>query len=151
MIIEKGSDLVLKIRDERGNGIRVANKASFFIKVFTTNKNQNLQYDKDSVVERGNYDTIYISADELATLDSGVIAYTYGWGINDDNFEDGEYNRLKTVYTEYYFKNDTGSTSNNPAIDSATLQGILDQLQYLREKLEWHEVGVQDNALIIKI
>ncbi|MCM1221716.1 MAG: hypothetical protein NC548_45320 [Lachnospiraceae bacterium] len=103
MTIERGSDLVLKIKDDRGNGIRVSNKASFYIRVFTADKNQYLEYHKNDIIERNDYDTVHLSSDALATLDSGVIAYTYGWGISDDNFNDGEYNKVKTVYTNYYF------------------------------------------------
>lgn len=147
MIIESGSDLILKITDERGNGIRVNNKASFFIRVFTTDKSQYLEYGKSDVVERNDYDTICISAKDLIALESGVIAYTYGWGMNDTNFDDdGEYNRLKTIYTNFYFKNN-GESSGTENV--GTIQQIKNSIDKINDRLNAHTVTVKDNTLII--
>lgn len=157
MTIEKGNDLILLIKDERGNGIRVNNKSSFYIKVFTTDKNHYLEYGKLDVVEKNDYDTIYISAEDLATLESGVIAYTYGWGVTDANFEDGEYNKTKTIYTDFYFKND-GNT-NNP-VNSSTADQLRKSIEQetkrataaensLSERINAHTVTVSDNTLYI--
>lgn len=147
MTITNGSDLILKITDERGNGIRVSNKASFFIKVFTTNKDNYLEYGKEDVVERNDYDTIQIPANKLQWLESGVIAYTYGWGVSDDNFDDGEYNRQKTVYTNYYYQNN-GNTTGGQAIN-IEIKDIRVSIAKINEKLNSHTVTVQDNTLII--
>ena len=65
MNITSGSDLILRIKDDKGNGIRVSNKASFFIKVFTTNPNNYIEYGKEDIVERNDYDTINIPANKL--------------------------------------------------------------------------------------
>lgn len=65
MTITNGSDLILKIKDERGNGVRVSNKASFFIRVFTTNPSNYIEYGKEDIVERNDYDTIQIPAYKL--------------------------------------------------------------------------------------
>lgn len=145
MTIERGSDLVLKIKDDRGNGIRVSNKASFYIRVFTADKNQYLEYHKNDIIERNDYDTVHLSSDALATLDSGVIAYTYGWGISDDNFNDGEYNKVKTVYTNYYFQNDEVV----PSISAGDVQILREKIESLTEKVEAHTVTVEGNTLII--
>lgn len=147
MTIDKGSDLILKIKDERGNGIRVSNKASFFIRVFTNNPSQYLEYVKDDVKECNDYDTIHIPAYKLMELDSGVIAYTYGWGVNDNNFEDGEYNRIKTVYTNFYFKNDGGGSVSG--IGNIDIQEIRESIAAINKRLNAHTVTVQDNTLII--
>ena len=147
MIIEKGSDLVLRIKDSKGNGIRVANKSNFYLKVFTSDKNVYLEYTKEDIVERDDYDTVNITATKLAELPSGVIAYTYSWGVNDGNFEDGEYNRIKTIYTDFYFKNNdytAPSTSNPTNPSNPDLQEIIDRLNQ-------HTVTVKNNTLIITI
>ena len=149
MIIEKGSDLILRIKDEKGNGIRVNNKSSFFIRVFTTDKSNYLEYGKEDVIERNDYDTIRIPADKLEQLDSGVIAYTYGWGISDDNFDDGEFNFLKTIYTSFYYNNQ--ENSNNGGIENKELKEIKESIANLSEQLNARTVTVQDNTLIITI
>lgn len=106
MIIETGSDLIitLDLKDDKGTRIRVSTKPSFYVKVFTADKNNYLYFDKAQIKCTSSNDTLYISSAKLATLESGVIAYTYGYGVSDDNFEDSEYNRSQTVYTDYYFK-----------------------------------------------
>lgn len=145
MNITSGSDLILRIKDDKGNGIRVSNKASFFIKVFTTNPNNYIEYGKEDIVERNDYDTINIPANKLQQLESGVIAYTYGWGMPDDNFEDGEYNILKTVYTNHYYQNNgTGGQVSNLEI-----KDIRESIAKINEKLNAHTVTVEDNTLII--
>lgn len=148
MIIEKGSDLILKINDERGNGIRVSNKSSFFIRVFTTDKSNYLEYGKDDVIERNDYDTIHISANKLQQLESGVIAYTYGWGISDDNFDDGEFNCLKTIYTNFYYNNKENSSSGGN-IENKELEDIKESIANLSKQVNAHTVTVQDSTLII--
>ena len=154
MIIEKGSDLVLRIKDDKGNGIRVANKPSFFIKVFTSDKNTYLEYSKDEVVERNDFDTIAITADKLAELGSGVIAYTYGWGISDNTFEDGEYNKIKTIYTDFYFKNTDDNTrepSDSTTGNSWGLKDLMKEIQELKDRMDWHNIEVDNTTLKITI
>ena len=68
MNVTSGSDLILRIKDDKGNGIRVSNKASFFIRVFTTNPSNYIEYGKEDIVERNDYDTINIPADKLQQL-----------------------------------------------------------------------------------
>ena len=148
MTIDKGSDLILKIKDERGNGVRVSNKASFFIRVFTTNPSNYIEYGKEDIVERNDYDTIQIPAYKLQQLESGVIAYTYGWGISDDTFEDGEYNRVKTVYTNHYYQNN-GDNTTGGQISNVEIKDIRESIAKLNEKLNAHTVTVEDNTLII--
>lgn len=164
MTIENGSDLIitLTLKDDKGNNLRVSTKPSFFVKVFTTDKNRYLEFDKSDVTVKSDSDQLYISADQLAVLESGVIAYSYGWGITDSNFGDNEYNRIRTVYTDYYFKN-TGATSepSNP-INHQTIQQIKNRIadeverataveNSLSERIDAHSIRVEDNTLIITI
>ena len=94
MIIESGSDLllILNLTDEKGNRIRVNTKSSFTIRVFTTDRKKYLEYSKSDVVTSNDYDKLYINSNELEVLESGVITYTYMYGVGDKNFNDGEYN-----------------------------------------------------------
>ena len=124
MIVERGTDyiLYLNLKDDDGAAMRVAECATFSIRVFTNDKKKYLLFDKNNVVNKGDYDCICISADQLEGLPSGVISYTYYYSINDSNFaDDKQYNRNKTVYTEDYFMNDFLNTApSNPV----TLEAI---------------------------
>ena len=117
MIIENGSDLllVLNLTDEKGNRIIVNTKNSFTIRVFTVERSNYLEYKKTDIVSTSDNDKLYLNSNELETLESGVKAYTYMYGVDDKNFNDGEYNNQKTVYTDYYFKNISINTEpSNP-------------------------------------
>lgn len=118
MIINRGDDLILRLhlKDDKGKRIRVEEKPSFYVKVFTSNKKNCLLYYKEQIKINENYDSIYISDEELAKLEAGVIAYIYGWGIADSNFDDMEYNRSQTTYTNFYFKNDEPLPTPPPTI-----------------------------------
>lgn len=132
MIIESGSDLllVLNLTDEKGNLIRVNTKNSFTIRVFTAERSNYLEYNKTDIVSTSDNDKLYLNSNELETLESGVIAYTYMYGVDDKNFNDGEYNNQKTVYTDYYFKNSGCSigTPSNP-IDYNVIQQLKDSIK----------------------
>ena len=131
MIIESGSDLllVLNLTDEKGNRIRVSSKSSFTIKVFTADRLKYLEYGKADIVTTNDYDKLYINANELQVLESGVIAYTYMWGIGDKNFNDGEYNNQKTVYTDYYLQNRGGAGIPSNPVDYQTIQNIKNSIK----------------------
>lgn len=132
MIIENGSDLllVLNLTDEKGNRIRVNTKNSFTIRVFTAERSNYLEYNKTDIVSTSDNDKLYLNSNELETLESGVIAYTYMYGVGDKNFNDGEYNNQKTVYTDYYFKNSGCSigTPSNP-VDYKVIQQLNDRIK----------------------
>lgn len=132
MIIENGSDLllVLNLTDEKGNRIRVNTKNSFTIRVFTAERSNYLEYNKTDIVSTSDNDKLYLNSNELETLESGVIAYTYMYGVGDKNFNDGEYNNQKTVYTDYYFKNSGCSigTPSNP-VDYKVIQQLKDSIK----------------------
>lgn len=132
MIIENGSDLllVLNLTDEKGNRIRVNTKNSFTIRVFTAERSNYLEYNKTDIVSTSDNDKLYLNSNELETLESGVIAYTYMYGIGDKNFNDGEYNNQKTVYTDYYYKN-SGSSIGAPSnpVDYKVIQQLKDRIK----------------------
>lgn len=132
MIIENGSDLllVLNLTDEKGNRIRVNSKNSFTIRVFTAERSNYLEYNKTDIVTTNDYDKLYLNSNELETLESGVIAYTYMYGVGDKNFNDGEYNNQKTVYTDYYYKN-SGSSIGAPSnpVDYKVIQQLKDRIK----------------------
>lgn len=132
MIIENGSDLllVLNLTDEKGNRIRVNSKNSFTIRVFTAERSNYLEYNKTDIVTTNDYDKLYLNSNELETLESGVIAYTYMYGVGDKNFNDGEYNNQKTVYTDYYYRN-SGSSIGAPSnpVDYKVIQQLKDRIK----------------------
>lgn len=87
MIIQKGSDLIINL-------VQTAD----LVRIFTT--------DESKCIEKRNVTDIqlHIESDELAKLASGVIAYSYYYYVADDDFSDGKYNKIDTVYTDYYYR-----------------------------------------------
>lgn len=87
MIIQKGSDLIINL-------VQTAD----LVRIFTT--------DESKCIEKRNVtDTqLHIESDELAKLASGVIAYSYYYYVADDDFSDRKYNKIDTVYTDYYYR-----------------------------------------------
>lgn len=87
MIIQKGSDLIINL-------VQTAD----LVRIFTT--------DESKCIEKRNVTDIqlHIESDELAKLASGVIAYSYYYNVADDDFSDRKYNKIDTVYTDYYYR-----------------------------------------------
>ena len=87
MIIQKGSDLIINL-------VQTAD----LVRIFTT--------DESKCIEKRNVTDIqlHIESDELAKLASGVIAYSYYYYVADDDFSDRKYNKIDTVYTDYYYR-----------------------------------------------
>lgn len=87
MIIQKGSDLIINL-------VQTAD----LVRIFTT--------DESKCIEKRNVTDIqlHIESDELAKLASGVIAYSYYYCVADDDFSDRRYNKIDTVYTDYYYR-----------------------------------------------
>ena len=87
MIIQKGSDLIINL-------VQTAD----LVRIFTT--------DESKYIEKRNVTDIqlHIESDELAKLASGVIAYSYYYYVADDDFSDRRYNKIDTVYTDYYYR-----------------------------------------------
>ena len=87
MIIQKGSDLIINL-------VQTAD----LVRIFTT--------DESKCIEKRNVTDIqlHIESDELAKLASGVIAYSYYYYVTDDDFSDRKYNKIDTVYTDYYYR-----------------------------------------------
>ena len=95
MVVNNGDDLTLTISTKE-NITKV--------KVFTANPNKYILIKEFTKVNDGY--NLYISADQLDNLESGVIAYIYYWEKADEKYEDGQYNQSDTVYTDYYYKTD---------------------------------------------
>lgn len=87
MIVQKGSDLIINL-------VQTAD----LVRIFTT--------DESKCIEKRNVTDIqlHIESDELAKLASGVIAYSYYYYVADDDFSDRKYNKIDTVYTDYYYR-----------------------------------------------
>lgn len=149
MIIENGSDLllVLNLTDEKGNRIIVNTKNSFTIRVFTVERSNYLEYNKTDIVSTSDNDKLYLNSNELETLESGVIAYTYMYGVDDKNFNDGEYNNQKTVYTDYYFKNISNSAAPSNPVNYKVIEEIKDSIKQETDRAKEAESKiVQDTA-----
>ena len=87
MIINNGDDYILKLKlkDERGNDINPKEKASFYVRVFTINKNKYIEFTQEDIIGC-DYDCfrIFVDSTKLASLESGVISYIYGWGVSNN-------------------------------------------------------------------
>lgn len=105
MVIQKGSDLILELS---------VNPAK--IRVHTT--------DPKVYIEITDFTDgkAYISADELRLLSSGVIAYTYYIGKDDQSFDDV----IGTIYTDYYLQ-DTEENGDTQGEVTDTIKEYVDK------------------------
>ena len=136
MIIQKGSDLIINL-------VQTAD----LVRIFTT--------DESKCIEKRNVTDIqlHIESDELAKLASGVIAYSYYYYVADDDFSDRKYNKIDTVYTDYYYRDgDEQGVLNSDVTPTVTdyldkkLAQLEDQIQNA-DKL--YDIQVVGNTLVI--
>lgn len=130
MELTNGSDLilVLKIEDKKGEKLRVKDCTTFKVRVFTTNRADNLQYSKLQINQDGEYDTVAINARDLEQLQSGVICYDYDYSKYDPRFEqDMKYDKVKTVVTDFYWRN-TGGNFTDGEVTVENLNRLYDKL-----------------------
>ena len=136
MIIQKGSDLIINL-------VQTAD----LVRIFTT--------DESKCIEKRNVTDIqlHIESDELAKLASGVIAYSYYYCVADDDFSDRKYNKIDTVYTDYYYRDsDEYGVLNSDVTPTVTdyLDKKLAQLEdQIKNAGKINEVQVVDNTLVI--
>lgn len=136
MIIQKGSDLIINL-------VQTAD----LVRIFTT--------DESKCIEKRNVTDIqlHIESDELAKLASGVIAYSYYYCVADDDFSDRKYNKIDTVYTDYYYRDgDEQGVLNSDVTPTVTdyLDKKLAQLEdQIKNAGKINEVQVVGNTLVI--
>ena len=136
MIIQKGSDLIINL-------VQTAD----LVRIFTT--------DESKCIEKRNVTDIqlHIESDELAKLASGVIAYSYYYRVADDDFSDRKYNKIDTVYTDYYYKDgDEYGVLNSDVTPTITdyLDKKIAQLEDLIQNTgKVYDVQVVGNTLVI--
>ena len=136
MIIQKGSDLIINL-------VQTAD----LVRIFTT--------DESKYIEKRNVTDIqlHVESDELAKLASGVIAYSYYYYVADDDFSDRKYNKIDTVYTDYYYRDgDEQGVLNSDVTPTVTdyLDKKLAQLEdQIKNAGKINEVQVVGNTLVI--
>ena len=136
MIIQKGSDLIINL-------VQTAD----LVRIFTT--------DESKYIEKRNVTDIqlHIESDELAKLASGVIAYSYYYYVADDDFSDRKYNKIDTVYTDYYYRDgDEQGVLNSDVTPTVTdyLDKKLAQLEdQIKNTGKIYDVYVDGNTLVI--
>ena len=136
MIIQKGSDLIINL-------VQTAD----LVRIFTT--------DESKCIEKRNVTDIqlHIESDELAKLASGVIAYSYYYRVSDDDFSDRKYNKIDTVYTDYYYRDsDEYGVLNSDVTPTVTdyLDKKLAQLEdQIKNAGKIYDVQVVGNTLVI--
>ena len=138
MIIQKGSDLIINL-------VQTAD----LVRIFTT--------DESKCIEKRNVTDIqlHIESDELAKLASGVIAYSYYYHVADDDFSDRKYNKIDTVYTDYYYRDgDEQGVLNSDVTVTPTIIDYLDKrLAQLEDQIQnadkLYDIQVVGNTLVI--
>ena len=136
MIIQKGSDLIINL-------VQTAD----LVRIFTT--------DESKCIEKRNVTDIqlHIESDELAKLASGVIAYSYYYCVADDDFSDRKYNKIDTVYTDYYYRDgDEQGVLNSDVTPTVTdyLDKKLAQLEdQIKNAGKLYDIQVVGNTLVI--
>lgn len=117
MEITNGSDfiVILNLEDIKGQPLRVADTVKFKLYVWTTNRNNYLEFDREEILTEGNVDRVAIPELYMNTLESGVICYSYDYGKWDSAFHttDCIYNKVKVVTTDVYWQN--RNFNQNPA------------------------------------
>lgn len=132
MTITNGSDLrlILELEDYKGIPLRVNDCKSFSLRVFTTDKNKFISFDKETVEVKEDRDEVHIPSHYLSALDSGVIQYVYSYKTEED------YAKNKEVFTDFYWKNIA------PVSVAPSEEGIntvsLDEFNKFKEEVNEH-------------
>ena len=119
-IIERGTDLVLRldIRDQNGKRLRVRKAYYVYVKIWTQDMKYSIDIDDRDICKSIKYDTLLIGGDSLKKLGDGQICYTYtyvrepsflkefGSSTDGQNLFDGDNKQTyqETVRTEYYLQ-----------------------------------------------
>ena len=136
MIIQKGSDLIINL-------VQTAD----LVRIFTT--------DESKCIEKRNVTDIqlHIESDELAKLASGVIAYSYYYCVADDDFSDRKYNKIDTVYTDYYYRDGDEQGVLNSDVTPTVTDYLDKKLAPLEDQIKnackINDVQVDGNTLVI--
>lgn len=122
--IERGSDLILPLYITDWNWDKLeASTSNLTFKVFTQNMQDYIEKSTSDVYTKARNSYLCISADELSSLEDGIISYTYNLikptskldiqnGITYPFSDDGRYNPVRTVSTDYYLTDSRVCTSN---------------------------------------
>lgn len=122
--IERGSDLILPLYLTDWNWDKLeASTSNCTFKVFTQNMQDYIEKSTGDVYTKARNSYLCISADELSSLEDGIISYTYNLikptskldiqnGITYPFSDDGRYNLVRTVSTDYYLTDSRVCTSN---------------------------------------
>lgn len=122
--IERGSDLILPLYLTDWNWDKLeASTSNCTFKVFTQNMQDYIEKRMDDVYTKTRNSYLCISADELSSLEDGIISYTYNLIIPSSKLgiqheltypfsDDDDYNQVRTVSTDYYLTDSRVCTSN---------------------------------------
>ena len=136
MIIQKGSDLIINL-------VQTAD----LVRIFTT--------DESKCIEKRNVTDIqlHIESDELAKLASGVIAYSYYYCVADDDFSDRKYNKIDTVYTDYYYRDGDEQGVLNSDVTPTVTDYLDKKIAQLEDQIKntgnINNIKVVGNTLVI--
>lgn len=135
MIIQKGSDLIINL-------VQTAD----LVRIFTT--------DESKYIEKRNVTDIqlHVESDELAKLASGVIAYSYYYYVADDDFSDRKYNKIDTVYTDYYYRDGDEQGVLNSDVTPTVTDYLDKKLAPLEDQIKnagkINDVQVDGNSIV---
>lgn len=124
MVIKKGNDLILDL------AVDIADIS--MIKVYTTDINKCIEKTDISSTK------LYISADELANLNSGVISYDVYRNVAELKFDDGTYNNIFTVYTDYYYLDTDENGAQHKKAETVE--------EYVDKKIDGFEQEIEDKT-----
>lgn len=93
----------LDLKDSTGKSFKSTDVKDLKIQVFTNSIKDNVII--TNFIERDGSDYMVLNAQDLSTIESGVISYLYSWYTDDDNFTDKKYNQSEVVYTNHYWQN----------------------------------------------
>ena len=127
--------LPIELYDLDGEQVRVSDLKNLTVKVYTTDPS--VAINKSIFTSDQDHDYVYLNASDFTNLKSGVIAYTYSFGVRDDEFDDNIYDAGGTVYTDYYYKDCTENGAHSTKKTRVEeLQEYIDSLEARIKALE---------------
>lgn len=121
--------IVLSLYDVRNRRIRVRDLQDLKIYVWTKNPNNYIPFNKRDVRQLELEDLLVVPECFMKDLESGIVEYTYSYTLDGKT-----HNRVKTIVTDIYWKNNRFHEMPNESFNSHTLE-------YLRDLIEQERVN----------
>lgn len=123
--------LILDVTDIYGEKLRVNDCATFEIRVFTNDPTHYLTFTRRDVISDEYTDKLPIDKMQLECLSSGTICFDYSYSKWNADFTetDCQYNHVKTIVTQIYWRNVINPENPCNVVNYETIQNIYKHLE----------------------